>query len=98
MLSASSSQVIRATLPVDAISGASLHRWYGELGTRSVGDALHRGRPDPGGVDLPEDADVYPCGPLPSMAGVEAALVERGVAEDRIHYEVFGPDHELVSA
>jgi ferredoxin-NADP reductase len=32
------------------------------------------------------------------MAGVKTELVSRGVADDRIHYEIFGPDRELVSA
>lgn len=80
---------------VDAIPGASMHRWYEDLGGRASGDALYRGRIDLEGVDLPADADVYLCGPLPFMAGVKSTLLARGVAEDRIHYEVFGPDREL---
>jgi nitric oxide dioxygenase len=83
---------------VDALPGATLHQWYEDLGARPAGDALYRGRIDLGGVDLPADADVYLCGPLPFMAGVKSELVSRGVADDRIHYEIFGPDRELVSA
>ncbi|GAB7007627.1 FAD-binding oxidoreductase [Nocardioides sp. AN3] len=80
---------------VDSLPGASLHRWYEDLGVRSAGDTLYRGRIDLDGFELPADADVYLCGPLPFMAGVKSALLARGVAEDRIHYEVFGPDREL---
>ena len=47
------------------------------------------------GVELPAGADVYLCGPIPFMAAVKKALLERGVAGDRIRYEVFGPDQEL---
>jgi nitric oxide dioxygenase len=83
---------------VDILPGATLHRWYEDLGVRSVGDTLYRGRIDLAGVELPEDADVYLCGPVPFMSTVKAGLVSRGVTDDRIHYEVFGPDRELASA
>ena len=32
------------------------------------------------------------CGPLPFMQTMRATLLSRGVAAERIHYEVFGPD------
>ncbi|WP_211246326.1 hypothetical protein [Amycolatopsis taiwanensis] len=38
------------------------------------------------------------CGPVPFMAAVKAALLKRGVAAERIRYEVFGPDRELATA
>lgn len=41
---------------------------------------------------LPDDADVYLCGPLPFMQLQRRALVARGIPRERIHYEVFGPD------
>ncbi len=37
------------------------------------------------------DCDVYLCGPQPFMTAVHAALVELGVAAERIHSESFGP-------
>lgn len=40
---------------------------------------------------LPE-ADYYICGPIPFMRMQHDALENLGVAEARIHYEVFGPD------
>jgi nitric oxide dioxygenase len=80
---------------VDAIPGASLHRWYEDLGARAAGDAEYHGRIDLAGVELPADADVYLCGPTPFMAGVKSALVARGVAPEKIRYEVFGPDQDL---
>jgi nitric oxide dioxygenase len=83
---------------VGRLSGATLLRWYEDLGVRDAGDGLRAGRIELSGVDLPADADVYLCGPVPFMAGVHDALVERGVSAERIHYEVFGPARELASA
>ncbi|PDP86279.1 hemin transporter [Glycomyces fuscus] len=71
---------------VGALPGASARTWY-ETG----GDA-DRGLMDLEGVDLPEGAEVYLCGPLPFMRGVRAQLLGAGVPARRIRYEVFGPD------
>ncbi|SEF13109.1 nitric oxide dioxygenase [Burkholderia sp. WP9] len=38
------------------------------------------------------DADYYVCGPIPFMRMQHDALKDLGVRENRIHYEVFGPD------
>jgi nitric oxide dioxygenase len=38
------------------------------------------------------DADYYICGPIPFMRLQHDALIARGIKEDRVHYEVFGPD------
>jgi len=38
------------------------------------------------------EADFYLCGPLPFMQAQRAALLARGVPQERIHREVFGPD------
>lgn len=43
-------------------------------------------------VPLPDDVQVFTCGPLPFMRHVRTSLVERGVPANRIRYEVFGPD------
>ncbi|MFF5996143.1 NO-inducible flavohemoprotein [Lysinibacillus sp. KU-BSD001] len=40
---------------------------------------------------LTSESDVYICGPTPFMQAVIGQLRELGVAEDRIHYEFFGP-------
>ncbi|MFF7560281.1 globin domain-containing protein [Streptomyces pseudovenezuelae] len=44
------------------------------------------------GLDVPVDATVYLCGPLPFMRAVRTQLLERGVPPRAIRYEVFGPD------
>ena len=40
-------------------------------------------------------ADFYCCGPFPFMVALKHLLVARGVSEERIHYEVFGPTLSL---
>jgi ferredoxin-NADP reductase len=43
------------------------------------------------------DAGHYLCGPAPFMAVVEAALLDSGVASERIHVERFAPVDDLAS-
>lgn len=83
---------------VTALPAASLHRWYEDLGVRPPRDALRAGRVDLGAVEIPADALVYLCGPLPFMEFVRTSLIEQNVLETDIHYEVFGPDKWLASA
>jgi ferredoxin-NADP reductase/MOSC domain-containing protein YiiM len=41
------------------------------------------------GLGLPRDADVYLCGPTRFMADMKAALMDLGLAPERIHIEIF---------
>jgi len=41
------------------------------------------------------NVDVYMCGPIPFMKTVKEALQQCGVAEERVHYEFFGPASQL---
>ena len=43
-------------------------------------------------VPLPDQVQVFTCGPLPFMRHVRSTLLARGVPAFRIRYEVFGPD------
>ncbi len=74
--------------------------WYEESGRPGVSDSVDQrtGRVDVGEIPLPEGAEIYLCGPIPFMRAVRAGLRERGVAEDQMHYEVFGSDHWLGQA
>lgn len=64
------------------------------------GDVQGKDYDYPGQVDLASisprillpDADYYICGPIPFMRQQHDALMNLGVSESRIHYEVFGPD------
>ncbi len=74
-----------------ALQHARQHLWL-ETPDDAGTDAF-AGRMDLDSVDaLPDDADVYLCGPLPFMQLQRRALVARGIPRERIHYEVFGPD------
>lgn len=54
------------------------------------------GRVDVSKLDVPSDANVYLCGPLPFMQGARSALVEAGVPGKNINYEIFGPDQWML--
>ena len=83
---------------VGALPGATLHRWYEDLGVRPTRDVLRAGRVDLGTVEIPANAEVYLCGPLPFMESVRHSLIEQNIPEADIHYEIFGPDKWLASA
>ncbi|WP_311215321.1 MULTISPECIES: globin domain-containing protein [unclassified Arthrobacter] len=48
-------------------------------------------------VDVPADASLYLCGPLPFMKKIRDEAIDAGIPATRIHYEVFGPDVWLAS-
>ena len=50
------------------------------------------------GPDIPADASVYLCGPLPFMKSIRSQALATGIPAERIHYEVFRPDLWLASA
>jgi nitric oxide dioxygenase len=83
---------------VAALPSASLHRWYEDLGLRPERDVLSLGRPDLGAVEVPANAQVYLCGPLPFMESARESLIAREIPTSHIHYEVFGPDKWLATA
>lgn len=72
------------------IDDFTAHTWYERV---DPDDRRSRqGLMDLTGIDLPEDVQVFTCGPLPFMRHVRSSLLARGVPADRIRYEVFGPD------
>ncbi|GEM81656.1 NO-inducible flavohemoprotein [Vibrio superstes] len=46
-------------------------------------------------TQLPSNAEVYFCGPVPFMQFAAKQLVEQGINQDQIHYECFGPHKVL---
>ncbi|TCM51824.1 globin domain-containing protein [Kribbella sp. VKM Ac-2568] len=82
---------------VDQLPAATLHRWYEDLGVRPTRDDLLAGLVDLDAVDIPIDAQVYLCGPLPFMESVHSSLIACGLPEANIRYEVFGPDKWLAT-
>lgn len=54
-------------------------------------DSSRPGLMDVDALPLPPGTTAYLCGPLPFMHGIRAGLIRRGLAGERVHYEVFGP-------
>ncbi|WP_109209205.1 MULTISPECIES: globin domain-containing protein [Microbacterium] len=76
-----------------AMGDAKAQNWY-ETDAETA-PTLHPALPgfmDLSTVELPDDAAVFMCGPLPFMRISRATLMARGIPSERIHYEVFGPD------
>lgn len=82
---------------VDQLPSATLHHWYEDLGGRPASDTNTLGQIELGTVDVPSDAQIYLCGPMPFMQLVRASLIEREIPADQIHYEIFGPDKLLLA-
>ena len=81
-----------ATSPVlgREIDDFSSYAWYESV---DEGDTRSRhGFMDLTDIPLPDDIQVFTCGPLPFMKLVRSTLLSRGVPAARIRYEVFGPD------
>jgi len=66
--------------------------WYGELTAADHQAGVRQGRIDIDSLPLADDATTYVCGPLAFLSATVDALLGRGVAAERIHYEIFGPD------
>ncbi|MDQ0852398.1 ferredoxin-NADP reductase [Arthrobacter sp. V4I6] len=77
---------------VERLDGADLMLWLEQpvAGTRAGYMTLRE-------VDLPANASLYLCGPLPFMKSIRNEAINAGIPATRIHYEVFGPDIWLAS-
>jgi nitric oxide dioxygenase len=77
---------------VERLASADLEVWLEqpESGTREGFMSLRE-------VDLPADASLYLCGPLPFMKHIRNEAINAGIPATKIHYEVFGPDIWLAS-
>ncbi len=77
---------------VDRLPGAGLQLWLEQpqAGTKEGFMSLRE-------VDLPANASLYLCGPLPFMKNIRNEAINAGIPATRIHYEVFGPDIWLAS-
>ena len=76
-----------------AMSDARCQMWYEEEAEEAP--TLHPARSgfmDLSDIEVPADAEVFMCGPLPFMRTSRLALMEKGIHSENIHYEVFGPD------
>lgn len=76
-----------------AMDDAKGQNWY-EAGAEEA-PTLHPARPgrmDLSDIDVPSEAQVFMCGPLPFMQEARQALLAKGILPEHIHYKVFGPD------
>ncbi|MGP4051883.1 globin domain-containing protein [Streptomyces sp. 2A115] len=64
--------------------------WYEQPGSEEPN--ARTGLMNLDGIELPENATVFLCGPLPFMRDIRGQLLGAGVPAQRIRYEVFGPD------
>jgi len=72
------------------IDNFTAYTWY-----ETVDPADQRSRQgfmDLSTISLPENLQVFTCGPLPFMRHVRSTLLDKGVPPSNIRYEVFGPD------
>ena len=72
------------------IDDFAAYTWYEKVGPDD--DRSRQGYMDLSDMELPDDVQVFTCGPLPFMRHIRASLLSRGVPAARIRYEVFGPD------
>ncbi|MEU6562049.1 globin domain-containing protein [Nocardia nova] len=78
---------------VSALPRAVLQVWY-ERGAAPA----HTGLLSLTGVDLPADADVYLCGGTGFLQAARAQVRAAGIADERIHFELFAPNDWLLDA
>jgi len=76
---------------VAELPGATLQSW-----TEVPGEGDHDGFMDLTDVEIPADAQVHLCGPLPFMKAVRSAVVAKGVPGRSISYEILGPDQWML--
>ncbi|WP_165966947.1 hypothetical protein [Actinomadura sp. 7K507] len=76
--------------------GFQLMTWYEDLDGAASGGAgdgdVRPGRIDVSALPLPPKARVFMCGPIPFMREIRRGLADAGISDERVHYEVFGPD------
>ncbi|GGU09581.1 globin domain-containing protein [Actinomadura citrea] len=65
--------------------------WYEDTGGEEDQD-VRPGRIEVTRLPLPRKARVFMCGPIPFMREIRRGLAGAGVSDERVHYEVFGPD------
>jgi len=82
---------------VALLETAELELWLETPSLDTPNDGTHDGFMSLSNVEIPENASVYLCGPLPFMRSLRAQALESGVPAERIHYEIFGPDLWLAS-
>ncbi|NTS76763.1 NO-inducible flavohemoprotein [Catenovulum sp. SM1970] len=80
----------QATLSLTEKHNWQTHTWYQEEVNSEA--QTYQGKMNIADIALPfGNANFYLCGPVGFMQFAKTQLLEHGVANERIHYEVFGP-------
>ncbi|HEY9424371.1 MAG TPA: globin domain-containing protein [Microterricola sp.] len=77
---------------IASLPNAELKLWLEDITARADGTEASEGYMSLDGLDLPTDARLYLCGPLPFMRSLRSQAIDAGIPARNIHYEVFGPD------
>jgi nitric oxide dioxygenase len=77
---------------VDSLPNAELKLWLEDINAKAEGTEATEGYMSLANLDLPANARLYLCGPLPFMRAVRSQAIDAGIPATNIHYEVFGPD------
>lgn len=77
---------------VEQLPNAEMKLWLEDTERTPEDIETHEGFMNLDEVELPADAKVFLCGPLPFMRSVRSQAIGAGVPARQIHYEVFGPD------
>lgn len=77
---------------INALPNAELRLWLEDITARADDTPASEGYMSLVGLELPADARLYLCGPLPFMRSVRSQAIDAGIPARNIHYEVFGPD------
>lgn len=77
---------------VDSLPNAELKLWLEDINAKAEGTEATEGYMSLTNLDLPANARLYLCGPLPFMRAVRSQAIDAGIPATNIHYEVFGPD------
>ncbi len=76
-----------------AMSDVSAQNWYeADADSAPTLNPARSGWMDLEDVEVPAEAKVVMCGPLPFMRDARQSLIEKGISAENIQYEVFGPD------
>lgn len=77
---------------VAALPEASLRQWYENGFDSGRTDAVRVGHMDLSDLQIDPAAHVMVCGPAGFLGAVRKDLQDLGVADERVHYETFGPE------
>ncbi|PQZ85931.1 hemin transporter [Arthrobacter sp. MYb227] len=77
---------------IEALPNAELKLWLEDINAKAADTEATEGYMSLKGIELPADARLYLCGPLPFMRAVRSQAIDAGIPATNIHYEVFGPD------